>query len=75
MARAVLDRHRDALDRIDALLPPGEALSREIPQVAPGPLVLDEAQIAMIAEGIAAYVRPTLRTRLLRLARSLRRRR
>jgi hypothetical protein len=73
VAEALLARHADALDRIDALLPPGEALSRDVPDAAEGPLVFTEAQLETIAEGVAAWVRPAPRDRLLRAARALRR--
>jgi len=74
VARGILERHGPALDRIDALLPLGEPLAREIQPDARGPLTLTEAQMAVIAEGIAARVRPTMRTRILRIARQIRRR-
>lgn len=74
VAQDILDRNTGALDRIDEFLPPGEALSRDIPPPSDGPAILNEAQMQVIAEGVASRLRPSMRDRLLYVARDLRRR-
>jgi len=71
VAQDVIECNAAALDRIDTMLPPGEALSRELPADETRPLTLDETQMAVIAEGIAAQLDAPLRTRVLRATRGL----
>lgn len=74
-AEAAIARLSPALDRLDELLPEGQVLSRAIPETRTvDPITFNEAQLAVIAEGIAAYLRPSPRALARRIANGIRHR-
>ena len=74
VAHRLMERHRNALDLIDARLPASEPVDRSVtalPDPAP-PLCFSEAQLEVIAEGLSDYVNPSLKDRFKRVMRRIR---